>query len=87
MRVVELARSNLRCSGAVAVAVGVAVVRVRVSPVVVRPQVMPNLVRVRKIWQAVRVYHGVAVLLEPRRGALHRVPGGVGERAGGRGNT
>lgn len=62
-------------SVAVALGVSVAVLDLRVVPVVVRPHVMPNLVDMRKIGEAVRVHHRVAILGESGGRTCHGKPG------------
>ena len=50
-------------------------VGVGVSPVVVRAQVVPCLVRVRKVGETVCVHYREGVLLKPCCGFLHGIPG------------
>lgn len=63
-----------RRSVAVAVAESVAMVSCRIIFVVVRAEVVPDFVRVRKHLQAVCVHYGVGILFESRSWGVHCKP-------------
>lgn len=66
---------NSRCvSVTVAIGVGVRVPGIRIVSVVIRAQVVPDLVYVRKVRQTVGVHNRVAVLGESRCRGLHGEP-------------